>query len=140
MSPLAQRWIAIGAILGAIGVSLGAIGAHGLEGFLERRGYVGDDLARRLEIFDTAIHYQMLHALALVLTGLALQHRATAWWRVAAWSFLIGVLLFSGLLKVLTFAAPSWNWLGIIVPVGGVAMIVGWLALAIGALRRDGAQ
>ena len=138
MSALARRWIAIGALLGAVGVTLGAFGAHGLSGFLERQGYAGDDLARRLEIFDTAVHYQMLHALALALTGLALDRSANACWRFAAWAFLIGVILFSGLLKVLTFAGPSWNWLGAVVPLGGLSMIVGWLALAAGAMRTKG--
>jgi uncharacterized membrane protein YgdD (TMEM256/DUF423 family) len=103
---------------------------------LERQGYTGDDLTRRLEIFDTAIRYQLIHALALVLTGLALDRKPTSWWRLAAWTFLIGVVLFSGLLKLLTFAGPSWNWLGAIVPLGGVSMIAGWLALTIGAIRK----
>jgi uncharacterized membrane protein YgdD (TMEM256/DUF423 family) len=136
MTSLAQRWIAIGALIGAVGVGLGAFGAHGLPGFLERQGYTGDDLTRRLEIFDTAIRYQLIHALALVLTGVALDRKPTSWWRLAAWSFLIGVVLFSGLLKLLTFAGPSWNRLGAIVPLGGVSMIAGWLALTIGAIRK----
>jgi uncharacterized membrane protein YgdD (TMEM256/DUF423 family) len=78
----------------------------------------------------------MYHALALVVTGLALQVRESAAWKLAAWAFLIGILIFSGLLKVLTIAGPSWNWLGALVPIGGVAMIVGWVALAVGALRN----
>ena len=136
MPPLAQRWIAVGAIVGAIGVALGAFAAHGLKDFLADRGYAGDDLARRLEIFDTAIRYQMLHAIAIVLCGLALDARAAPAWRIAPWLFLCGVLLFSGLLKVMTFAGPSWNWLGGVVPFGGAAMIGGWLALAVGALKN----
>ena len=136
MPTLARRWIAIGALIGAIGVGLGAFGAHGLTDFLTRLGYVGGDLSRRLDLFDTAVHYQLLHAIALVLTGLALAQRPAGSWRIAAWCFLVGVLLFSGLLKVMTFAGPNWNWLGAVVPVGGVAMIVGWLALAIGALQN----
>ena len=136
MAPLSRRWIAVGALLGAIGVALGAFGAHGLPDFLAERGYAGDDLARRLDIFDTAIHYQLLHAIALLFTGLALDGRATPWWRAAAWLFLIGVLVFSGLLKVLTVAGPSWEWLGAVVPIGGVSMILGWAALAIGSLTK----
>ena len=136
MSSLSCRWIAIGALVGAIGVTLGAFGAHGLPDFLARQGYAGDDLDRRVDIFDTAIHYQMLHAIALVFTGLALDRRGTPWWRLAAWLFLIGVLLFSCLLKVLTFSGPSWSWLGAVVPVGGVTMILGWVALSVGALHK----
>jgi uncharacterized membrane protein YgdD (TMEM256/DUF423 family) len=136
MSSLSQRWIAIGAAIGAIGVAFGAFGAHGLQGFLERQGYSGDDLARRLEIFDTAIRYQIYHALAIVIAGLALERKSIAWWRFAPWAFLIGVVLFSGLLKILTIAGPTWSWLGAVVPLGGVSMIVGWVAFAIGAIRK----
>jgi uncharacterized membrane protein YgdD (TMEM256/DUF423 family) len=137
MPKLSQRWIAVGALLGAIGVGLGAFGAHGLADYLNQLGYEGADLARRLDIFDTAIRYQSLHAIAIVLVGLALAQKSSAWWRAATWLFLVGVLLFSGLLKVLVFAGPAWNWLGAVVPIGGGAMILGWLALAIGALRND---
>ena len=77
----ARRWIAIGALVGALGVGFGALGAHGLAGYLQGLGYSGDDLARRLDIFDTAVHYQMLHAIALVLTGLALERQASRPWR-----------------------------------------------------------
>jgi uncharacterized membrane protein YgdD (TMEM256/DUF423 family) len=136
MPSISRRWIAIGALVGAIGVGFGAFGAHGLKDFLAGLGYAGDDLNRRLAIFDTAIRYQLIHAVALVITGLALVQRATRSWRLAAWCFLVGVLLFSGLLKVMTFADPAWNWLGAVVPVGGVAMIIGWLALAMGALQN----
>ncbi len=136
MSSLSKRWIAIGAVLGAIGVALGAFGAHGLSDFLQRLDFSDDDLLRRLDIFDTAIRYQLLHALAIVVVGFALNARQAVAWRIAAWAFLIGVILFSGLLKVLTFAGPQWNWLGMIVPIGGVSMIVGWLAVAAGALRN----
>jgi uncharacterized membrane protein YgdD (TMEM256/DUF423 family) len=136
MNSLSRRWIAIGALLAALGVGLGAYGAHGLGDFLASHGHTGDDLHHRLAIFDTAIRYQMLHALALVFIGLALEHRSTICWRLAAWAFLVGIILFCGLLKVLTFADPSWKWLGAIVPLGGASMIAGWIAVAVGALRR----
>jgi uncharacterized membrane protein YgdD (TMEM256/DUF423 family) len=136
MSSISRRWIAIGALLGAIGVGLGAYGAHGLSDLLEKLGHAGEDLHHRLAIFETAVRYQMLHALALVFLGLALQQKDSPWWRFAAWAFLLGVIIFCGLLKVLTFADPNWKWLGKIVPFGGLSMILGWLALAIGALKK----
>jgi len=137
MSSVSRRWLAIGALLGAIGVALGAYGAHGLGGFLETKlGYTGDDLHHRLAIFETAVHYQMLHAIALVLVGLALTHNDCKCWRFSAWAFLVGVVIFCGLLKVLTFADPKWNWLGAIVPIGGVSLIVGWVAFAVGGLKK----
>lgn len=137
MSSVSRRWIAIGALLGAIGVGLGAYGAHGLSDLLEKKlGYTGDDLHHRLAIFETAVRYQMFHALALVLVGLALAQNDCKCWRFAAWALLVGVVIFCGLLKVLTFADPKWNWLGAIVPLGGVSLIVGWVALAVGALKK----
>lgn len=136
MTTLSRCWIAIGAALGAIGVALGAFGAHWLPDLLANLGYAEDDFTRRREIFETAVRYQMLHALAIVFVGLALENRRNRWWQFAAWAFLIGVALFSGLLKVLAVAGPQWSWLGMIVPLGGLAMIAGWLAVAIGALRK----
>jgi uncharacterized membrane protein YgdD (TMEM256/DUF423 family) len=140
MSSIARRWILIGAALGAIGVGLGAFGAHVLPDVLGRLGYVGDDLARRIGLFETAIRYQMLHAIAMVLVGLVLERQDRPAWRFAGWAFLIGVLLFSGLLKVMTFAGPQWNWLGMVVPIGGISMIMGWLALAVGAFQAKRAR
>jgi uncharacterized membrane protein YgdD (TMEM256/DUF423 family) len=137
MSSLSRRWIAIGALLGALGVSFGAFGAHMLRDYLSDLGYTGEDLTRRLEIFATAIDYQLVHALALVFTGLALNSRAAASWNVAAWLFLVGIVLFSGALKILTFASASWSWLGAVAPIGGISMIVGWVVLAVGALRKQ---
>jgi len=137
MSPLSRRWIAIGSLLAAIGVGLGAFGAHVLNDVLTRAGYAGDDLIRRTSIFETAVRYQLFHSIALVLTGLALDRYESKWWRFATWAFLAGIILFCGLLKVMTFADAKWNWLGAIVPFGGVSMILGWLALAVGALRKN---
>lgn len=111
MSTLSRRWIAIGAVLAAIGVALGAYGAHGLKDTLIKFGFAGDDLVHRLSIFETAVRYQMFHSIALVFTGLALQYRDSPWWRSAAWAFVLGIAIFCGLLKVLTFADPKWNWL-----------------------------
>ena len=130
-----SRWIAVGAILGAIGVGLGAYGAHGLEKQLAAWGYAGDELAKRLANHETAVRYQMWHALAIVLVGIALASRPTPWWQAAAWAFLIGVLVFSGLLYAMVPTGPNWRWLGAIVPIGGLSLIAGWVLLAIGALR-----
>jgi uncharacterized membrane protein YgdD (TMEM256/DUF423 family) len=121
--------------LGALGVALGAYGAHGLEKQLAAWGYVGEDLAKRLANHETAVRYQMWHALAIVLVGVALAGRPSPWWQAAAAAFLIGVLIFSGLLYALVACGPSWRWLGAIVPIGGLSLIAGWLLLAVGALR-----
>ena len=78
MSP--SRWIAVGAILGALGVALGAYGAHGLEKQLAAWGYTGDDLAKRLANHETAVRYQMWHALAIVLDWRGAHIRPTTIW------------------------------------------------------------
>ena len=140
MTSIARRWIAIGAVIAAIGVALGAYGAHGLAGLLERLGHTGDDLAHRLDLFETAVRYQLWHATAIVLTGVVLDRQDYRPWRVAAWLFLVGILIFCGLLKVLTFAEPQWKWLGGIVPIGGAALIAGWLTLAAGAISARSAK
>ena len=116
-------WIRIGAALGGLAVAAGAFGAHGLKDRLD---------ARSLEIFETAAKYQMYHALALLAVGLlALLGRGGAALTVAGWSFLVGTLIFSGTLYGLS--TSGIKWLGAITPIGGLALIAGWVALAIAA-------
>ena len=116
-------WIRIGAILGGLGVIAGAFGSHGLEGKLDSRG---------LEVFETAAKYQMYHAPALLAVGiLAMMGRGGTALNLAGWSFLLGTLIFSGTLYAL--ALTGIRWLGAITPIGGVALIVGWFALAVAA-------
>jgi uncharacterized membrane protein YgdD (TMEM256/DUF423 family) len=136
MSALASRWLAIGSLLAAAGVALGAFGAHGLEKQLTGLGYSGDELTHRIANHETAVRYQMWHAIAIVAAALALNAQPSPWWNAAAWAFFGGVLIFSGLLYVLVFVGPTLRWLGAIVPIGGLSLIAGWLFLAIGALRQ----
>ena len=123
-----SRWcIVIGGLLGALAVMAGAFGAHGLEKRLA---------ADLLQTYETAVRYQLFHALAMVLTGLVLATHDTASGRVAAWAFLLGTLLFSGCLYgwIFTQSKP----LVMVVPIGGVALIVGWLALALAGWSYGG--
>ena len=116
-------WIRIGAVLGGLGVIAGAFGAHGLEGKIDSRG---------LEVFETAAKYQMYHAPALLAVGLLmLMGRGGTALNLAGWSFLLGTLIFSGTLYAL--ALTGIRWLGAITPIGGLALIVGWFALAVAA-------
>jgi uncharacterized membrane protein YgdD (TMEM256/DUF423 family) len=116
-------WIRIGAIVGGLGVIFGAFGAHGLRSVLDSRG---------MEVFETAVRYQMYHAPALIAVGLLVfRDRDGASLALAGWSFLIGIVLFSGALYAL--ALTGQRWLGMVAPIGGAALIVGWFALAIGA-------
>lgn len=118
-------YILSGAILGLLGVALGAFGAHALRASLTASG--------RLDTFETAVKYQFYHALALVLIGILMQVFAanSATVKLLGWagnSFLGGVLVFSGSLYVLCMTGVTW--LGAITPIGGVLMIAGWALLA----------
>lgn len=110
------RRVQISALIGFLGVGLGAFGAHGLEKL---------DLAPgRLEIWKTAVFYHLLHAVMLYLVAVSVVPRAWAWNCLAA-----GVLVFSGSLYLLVLTGTGW--LGAITPIGGVSLLAGWVLLAI---------
>ena len=118
------RTIAAGSVSGALAVGIGAFGAHGLKERLS---------PELLEIFETGVRYHFYHALALVLAGLVAERRAPG--RAAdfaAWGFLAGTVFFSASLYLL--AVTGAKWLGAVTPIGGVAFIAGWAALARAAL------
>jgi len=120
-------FIAIGALSGCIAVGAGAFGAHALRDRLS---------ADMLQVFQTAVTYQMYHALALIGVGILLARFSidgSPWLTAAGWLFVAGSILFSGSLYALALSGTSW--LGAITPLGGLAFLVGWLALAIGVLR-----
>lgn len=107
------------------GVALGAFGAHGLK------GQITPD---RLAIFQTGVQYQLLHALAIVAVAASSASPGRPWRSRAAGLWLVGIGLFSGSLYVLALSGTSW--MGAVAPVGGLAFMIGWLALAIDALER----
>jgi uncharacterized membrane protein YgdD (TMEM256/DUF423 family) len=113
-------WIRLGSIIGGLAVIAGAFGAHGLKGVLD---------SHSLDVFETAAKYQMYHAPALLAVGLlALSGQRGRALNLAGWLFLVGVLIFSGTLYALAFTGIPW--LGAITPIGGLALIAGWVALA----------
>ena len=116
-------WVGVGALSGAVTVALGAFGAHALKDSVP---------AEDLDIWRTAVLYQGLHALALVLFGTFRQQRGGG--GAAGWAFVVGSVVFSGSLYALVLGGP--RWLGAITPIGGVSLIVGWLAFALAALRK----
>jgi uncharacterized membrane protein YgdD (TMEM256/DUF423 family) len=129
------RWIGIvGALFAAVGVALGAFGAHGLENLLRELGR-DETLVKRMGWFDTAVRYQLHHAIGLVALAALSLGPARAWHRTAAWLFVIGILLFSGSLYAMTFGPESWRKLGMVTPLGGLALIAGWVALAVAISR-----
>ncbi len=117
--------VALGAVLAALAVALGAFGAHALKARL-----APDSLA----IWQTAAQYHFWHALGVIAAGLALaQVPGSGWLRAAGILLALGVLLFSGSLYAL--ALSGVRGFGAVTPFGGLAFILGWLALAIGAWR-----
>lgn len=119
---------ALGALSGALAVALGAFGAHGLKARLR---------PERLENFETGARYQIYHALALLAAALlARQQPASPWPVLAGWLFLAGTLLFSGSLYLLALSGRR-GW-GAVTPFGGLALIAGWLCLALAAVLGGG--
>jgi uncharacterized membrane protein YgdD (TMEM256/DUF423 family) len=131
MGPVA--WLRIGALAGFLAVGLGAFGAHSLKDRLKPTvSDSAEDTAfklRRLENFETASRYNMIHALALVAVGLlALAGRSSPALAAAGWSFVFGIVLFSG--SLYAYGLTGLRWLGAITPFGGLGLLAGWLALA----------
>jgi len=113
---------AFGALSGLASVALGAFGAHALRGSLDER---------MQHVFETGVHYQMTHSIALILTCVMIEHWGRHWALVSAsWGFVAGILLFSGSLYLL--ALTGIKWLGPVTPLGGLAFIVGWALLTVG--------
>ncbi len=120
----AENFALLGALNGAVAVAAGAFGAHALKSRLA---------ADLLAIFDTAVRYQMLHAVALLFVAWAVTRWPGRPVEAAGWCFFIGTLVFSGSLYLLALSAQ--RWLGAVTPIGGVLFIAGWLLLAWGAAR-----
>jgi len=126
-----KRYIALGSVLAAIAVALGAFGAHGLKKIVSEE---------TVQTFQTGVQYQMYHSLGLLLTGLIYEKTSPKFARIAGILFLIGIILFSGSLYVLTAGkaaeTAALDKAGIITPVGGLAFIGGWLFLFLAAIKK----
>ena len=125
-----KKFVTTGALFGAIAVALGAFGAHGLKEIVE---------PETVQTFQTGVQYQMYHALALLLTGLLYEKSFQKFARIAGILFIIGIILFSGSLYLLTAGkaaeTTSFDKAGIITPFGGLCFIAGWLFLFLAAIR-----
>ena len=118
-------WVATGAILGLLGVVIGAAGTHALEGRLD---------ADALDTLETAVRFQMYHSIALVAVGglgSAWKSRAVA---VSCGLLAFGVIVFCGSLYLIALA--DIGMFGVIAPVGGLSLMAGWGSLAVGAIWR----
>ncbi|HCK90596.1 MAG TPA: DUF423 domain-containing protein [Gemmatimonadetes bacterium] len=114
----------LGSILAGIAVGLGAFGAHGLRGILSPEDLV---------IFETGVRYQMYHALALLGVAWAVTQWETVLLEWSGWLFVLGILVFSGSLYILVLTGQ--RWLGAVTPLGGLALILGWVLLASAVFR-----
>lgn len=122
---MAQIFLALAAVLGALSVASGAFASHALASRLSDRA---------LEIFETGARYQMYHALALLVVALLLRDVTSPWLSAAGIAFVTGVALFSGSLYALSLSGVKI--IGAVTPLGGLAFLVGWCCLAIAAIGK----
>lgn len=123
ISPLAKPWIIIAALLGATAVLAGAFGAHGLKEILT---------PAQLVTWKMASFYQLVHAVLLMAMAFSVLMESR-WFRLASKALLFGIVLFSGSLYL--FLLTGIKFLSLLIPVGGVLLVGGWLMLIFAALR-----
>lgn len=123
---MASTFIVLAAINGFLGVALGAFAAHSLAAYFS-------DKPRLEANFKTGVQYHFYHALALLGVAWASSQWTSSLIALAGWLFLLGIILFSGSLYVLSLTGK--RWLGAITPLGGLAFLVGWILLGLGALQ-----
>ena len=123
---MTRIFFALGSIFGGLAVGLGAFGAHGSANILS---------PEHLITYETAVRYQMYHAIALLVVALALAHwpAAAKLLQTGGWLFVVGIILFSGSLYLLSVGGI--RWLGAVTPLGGVAFVAGWLFLVLAGWR-----
>ena len=119
-----RRWAALGAACAFLGVALGAFGAHGLRASLSAGG---------LSTFETAVRYQLIHALGLFAVAWASTRWRSGWVHAAGWLMTSGIVLFSGSLYAL--ALTGRPWIGAVTPLGGISFLAAWACLAWAAVR-----
>jgi len=116
-----MNFLLIGAVCGFLGVAIGAFGAHGLRDRLS---------PEMLAVFEIGVRYQMYHVFALLIVGLAIGRAGKArLLTIAGWSFVAGILIFSG--SLYTLALTGNTTLGAITPIGGLGFLIGWACLAL---------
>lgn len=121
---MARVFLLLAALSGLTGVALGAFAAHGLRARLPEG---------MLAVFQTGVQYQLWHTAALIGVGLLLLRQPeNVLFKASGGLFVLGTLLFSGSLYLMTLAGLR---LGVVTPMGGVCFMLGWLCFGVGALR-----
>lgn len=124
---MARIVLLLAACCGFTGVALGAFAAHALRGQLSER---------MLAVFQTGVQYQLWHSAALIGVALLLLRQPDSLlFKVSGGLFLVGILLFSGSLYLMTLA--GWR-VGMVTPMGGVCLLLAWLCFGLGAWRLNG--
>jgi uncharacterized membrane protein YgdD (TMEM256/DUF423 family) len=127
LPPTPKLFLILGGINAALVVMLGAFGAHGLKARLT---------AEMLAVYQTGVHYHLFHALGLLAVGLvATQIADSIWLKWSGWLMLVGIILFSGSLYVLSVS--GLRWLGMVTPFGGVAFITAWIVFVIAVTKSS---
>ena len=125
-----KLFLSLGAAIAGLGVILGAFGAHKLKQIAP------DSVAT----FQTGVQYQMYHAFALILAAIVFEKISSKYIVWSGWSFLIGILLFSGSLYALSLLKATGKvglgGIGIITPIGGLFFIAGWLFFLIAVIKK----
>ncbi|KAF2716318.1 DUF423-domain-containing protein [Polychaeton citri CBS 116435] len=117
-------WWTIGCLYGASSVAFGAFGAHGLKKRISDPSKIAN--------WSTAAHYSLLHSVAVLVADQAAPGRNG----LAKGLFLAGITMFSGSIYLLVLDPQRFKFLGPVTPLGGTALIAGWVALAVGSRGR----
>ena len=120
-----NQTLTTGALLGALGVALGAFGAHALKPTLMAN--------QSLETYELAVRYQFYHAFALLIIGLLMEKMESKTLMSSSTSMVVGVVLFSGSLYALAF--KTGTMIAFVTPIGGLFLIIGWVLLLISLLK-----
>lgn len=121
-----RRFLHIAALMGATAVILGAFGAHKLKEMLEPPA---------LQVFQTGVTYQFYHTFALLAVGILYRRYKNKWLTASGAMFVVGTILFSGslyLLTAMTLMGNKLGPLGVITPIGGAILILGWVLFFFG--------
>lgn len=124
---MTKTFLLISTLSGMIATGLGAFGAHALKTKLEGSGL--------LQTYQTAVSYQFYHTLALMAVALLMLKVQSQWLTLSGYSFIFGILLFSGSLFLMCFTGV--RWLGAITPIGGLGFILGWAFLFWGVWKSS---
>lgn len=120
-------------ISGCIAVILGALGAHALSGKVDS----GVLTAKSMHAFETAVHYQMTHTLAII-GMIALKDKYPLYFKAIVGLFFAGIILFSGSIYGMVagdLTGLDMKWLGPVTPLGGLCFIAGWATLVVSAIK-----